>query len=562
MYSLYKNIIHILTPRERRAARAFVAANTLISLLDIGCIVFLLLVLQVYTGGKIAAQSNVLLQWLLAPGNTLLPAIWLLLLFSVKNMLGHGVYQYQVKFITRTANRLSRANLSAYLEGDYNNFSQQDSAVFVSKIIHQPTEFAQYVLLNFQLLLTECLMVAFSLAALLWYNARLLLVVVMALLPPVCVLLLLTRRRLGYIKQNIKTLAARSLQYLREALAGFVESNIFDKNHFFIHRHAVTQEELGKKITGMQITQDLPARFFEVFAILGLFLLIVAIKLSGGRDGTYIVMLGAFMAAAYKIIPGISKIMNLHSQVRAYQHTITGVMPAPTLWRKPVAVKNNPLTSIALREVSFAYHGSKLLDRFHCTIPAGTLCGIGGASGKGKTTLMNLVAGLLEPDEGAIVWNGVPLARADRSRWQDIAYAKQESFMLHASVLDNIVLFEAPYNTAKLQAVLAATGLDVFLSQFPEGVHKMVMESGRNLSGGQRQRIALARALYKDAPVLLLDEPFSELDKAAELAMLQHLKTLAARGRIVLLISHNEESLAICDTVIRLNAAPLPGIIA
>lgn len=542
MSSIYKNIIRVLTAGERKQVKVFIVLNTFISLLDIFCIIYLLFVLKFYTESNASFLND---SRFFADKNSVMPAIWLLLIFSAKNIMGHWVYQSQVKFITRIAQRLSTENLANYLNGGYSNFANEDSAVFVSKIIHQPTEFAQYVLLNFQLIITECVMVILSVITLLVYNAQLFLIAAIALLPPIFLLVFLTKRRLKNIKKNIKTIVEQSLQYLREALSGFVESNIFDKNPFFINRHTTVQAELGKKISSMQITQDLPARFFEVFAILGLFILIVAIKFSGTMGSAYIVLLGTFMAAAYKIIPGISKIINLNNQLRAYQHTIAerAVNPEPS-----VNTINDKITSITFQNVGFSYNGNKILHRLNTTIYTGSLTGISGDSGKGKTTMLNLTAGFLQPEQGEILFNSE--TRKYLPFWSQIAYAKQDPFILHASILDNIVLFDEQYDPVKLNEVLEITGL---LKNFPEGIGKIIMEGGKNISGGQRQRIALARALYKDATVLLLDEPFSELDEASEIAIMLYLRTLAESGKIILLISHNPKSLDFCHAVINFN---------
>ncbi|GAA3932163.1 ATP-binding cassette domain-containing protein [Chitinophaga oryziterrae] len=546
MNNIYKNIIRVLTRGEKKQVKVFIVLNTFISLLDIFCIIYLLFVLKFYTESNASFLNN---SRMFADKNSVIPAICLLLLFSAKNIMGHWVYQSQVKFITRIAQRLSTENLTKYLNGDYSNFANEDSAVFVSRIIHQPTEFAQYVLLNFQLIITECVMVSLSVITLLVYNAQLFLIAVIALLPPLLLLVFLTKRRLKNIKKNIKTIVERSLQYLREALSGFVESNIFDKNPFFINRHTAVQAELGKKISSMQITQDLPARFFEVFAILGLFILIVAIKFSDTMGSAYIVLLGTFMAAAYKIIPGISKIINLNNQLRTYQHTIaeTGVYPELS-----VNTINDKITSITFQNVGFSYNGNKILHRLNATIHTGSLSGISGDSGKGKTTILNLTAGFLQPEQGEILFNSE--SRKYLPFLSQISYAKQDPFILHASVLDNIVLFDKQYDPVKLNEVLEVTGLTTFLKNFPEGIGKIIMEGGKNISGGQRQRIALARALYKNATILLLDEPFSELDEASEIAIMQYLRTLAESGKIILLISHNPKSLDFCHAVINLNA--------
>ncbi|PUZ22973.1 hypothetical protein DCC81_21410 [Chitinophaga parva] len=513
MQRLFKNIWSLLIPVERKRVAFFVAGNTAVNLLDIACIACLLLVVKRYTNGQL---------------QSLWPALGLAGLFILKHVTGHALYRHQVKTMNRIANRLSEANLAAYLHGSYQQFAGKDSSIFIRRIIHQPTEFAQYVLLNAQQLLSESMMVVFAVTALCWYNARLLGIITVALLPPALLLLMLTRRRLRRVKGQVKTLAARSLQYLREALGGFVEINVFRKHAYFIRRHAATQAELGHSIAQMQITQDLPGRVFEVFAILGLFLLVAAVRHS---DAGYLVLIGAFMAAAYKIIPGISRIINLGTQLKAYQYSMDDLEAAPTAHAGTL-----PSPVVTLEAVGFAYPHATVLRGLDYQFKAGCLYGISGPSGQGKTTLFNLIAGFLEPGTGRIYSP------------RDLAYAKQEPFLLHTTIANNIVLFEENYDARKLQRVAALAGFS-----FPEGLEKMILEGGKNISGGQRQRIALARVLYKDAPVLLLDEPFSELDPASETLLLQHLRALAATGKTILLISHNPEAFQHCDVVLELS---------
>jgi ABC-type bacteriocin/lantibiotic exporter with double-glycine peptidase domain len=260
----------------------------------------------------------------------------------------------------------------------------------------------------------------------------------------------------------------------------------------------------------------------------------------------YIVLLGTFMAAAYKIIPGISKIINLNNQLRAYQHTIAETAEYP---KQSVHTINDKITSITFQNVDFSYNGKQIIHHLNTTIYTGSLCGISGDSGKGKTTMLNLTAGFLQPEHGYILFNSE--SRKYLPFWSQISYVKQDPFILHASILDNIVLFDEQYDAVKLNEVLEVTGL---LKNFPEGIGKIIMEGGKNISGGQRQRIALARALYKDATVLLLDEPFSELDEASEIEIMQYLRTLAESGKIILLISHNSKGLDFCHTTINFNA--------
>lgn len=551
--SIIRAIISVVNPKEKKRLSLFIFFNTIINLADVFSVVCLLFVIKYYTQPFTVSRDEPLLSKLFPGKNAVLPVLILIVMFIAKNIAGHLIYKKQVKFISNIAVRLSRQNLSGYLSGSYHDYTNIDSAVLVRKIIHQPTEFAQYVLQAAQQIITELLLITFSITALMIYNGKLFMIVFLTMLPAIIILSWITKKRLEKIKKNIKSVVEKSLQYLNEALKGYVESNIYDKNSFFINRHKEAQQTVGDHIANMQTLQDLPARIFEVFAILGLFVLIVAIKYATAINNADVVIVGAFMAAAYKIIPSISKIINLARQVETYRYTIEGtVNHLPEQQKKDIS--SQKIESIAFRNVHFSYGKLKVLEEFNCNITAGSFIGLSGDSGSGKSTILQLLLGFYTPGSGAILFNGKVAGNEERiSCWNQIAYVKQEPFILHDSILNNITLFENKYDSDRLKEILEITGLQKVADQFPEGIHQQIMEAGKNLSGGQRKRLAIARALYKDAGLILLDEPFSELDELSELKMLRYLKQLTLEGKTIILISHSRNSFQLCDKVINVH---------
>ena len=175
-------------------------------------------------------------------------------------------------------------------------------------------------------------------------------------------------------------------------------------------------------------------------------------------------------------------------------------------------------------------------------------------SGKGKTTVINLLLGFLNPGSGNIVVNGDIAASAERQRyWKAISYVKQEPFLFHDTIFHNITMDENKYDEERMRAIVEIAGLSGFLPAFSSGLKIIITENGKNISGGQRQRIAIARALYKEADLIILDEPFNELDEESELAMLRHFKKLSEKGKIIILVTHNKESLSFCDKIISMD---------
>lgn len=207
-----------------------------------------------------------------------------------------------------------------------------------------------------------------------------------------------------------------------------------------------------------------------------------------------------------------------------------------------------------MQNIFFNHKEEKLLDNFSLKIANGDFVGLTGMSGKGKTTVINLLLGFLNPQSGSVVINNADTTVADRQHYRKkIAYVKQDSFLIHDTILTNITLTEDYCDPLRIKNITMATGIDVLAAQYPNGLNSIITESGKNISGGQRQRIAMARALYKNADLLILDEPFNELDRATENSLLKHCKSLAAEGKMILLISHNKESLSFCSKIISLD---------
>ncbi|GAC1311595.1 MAG: hypothetical protein NVSMB24_31430 [Mucilaginibacter sp.] len=333
-----------------------------------------------------------------------------------------------------------------------------------------------------------------------------------------------------------------------------MESNIYDKNDFFINRYYGYQEQLNENIATQQTLQSLPSRLIEIFAVLGFFILIVINKWSANMPAVDLLTIGIFMAASYKIIPGVVKILNCTGQMKTYQFTLTDLLPVQADIITNKSRSSNPITSIKFKQVYFKYKDQPVVDHVSFELAPGDFAGISGVSGRGKTTLINLLLGFLEPRCGAILLNDKLTTSLDRKTyWNRISYVKQQPFFIHDSIIKNITLDDAEYDEAKLSEVIAFCGIDKLLEKYPEGYETIIKENGKNISGGQRQRIMLARALYHDFDLLILDEPFGEIDDQSETCILKQLQLLARRGKMILFITHNKNSLSFCNKILSLD---------
>lgn len=476
------------------------------------------------------------------------------LLFAVKNGLGYLVFKMQYRFVYAVASRLSKNNLLHFLQGTYTGHVQIDSSVHIRKISQHPVEFGHHVLAGFQQIVGQIILIILTIIAILIYDPLLFLLLFIILTPPILLIGLLIKRKLNSIRKTAKPVSERTLQHLQEALSGYVESNIFQRNDFFINRYSTYQSRFNDFLSQQLVVQNLPSRFMEVFALFGL-LALIFLNFYNNNSGTIqVVTIGAFMAAAYKIIPGTVKILNSIGQIKTYGYTVTDLLQNQSATKVKKEESNIEITTVSMDNILFSHKEEKLLNNFSLKIAKGELIGLTGISGKGKTTVINLILGFLEPQSGTILINNKITTAADRQHyWKSIAYVKQDPFLIYDTIITNITLNEKDHDTGRIENVVKATGLDTLVAQYSQGLKSIITENGKNISGGQRQRIAMARALYKDADLLILDEPFNELDRESENKLLMHCKDLAESGRMVLLITHNKESLSFCSKIVSLD---------
>ena len=526
--------------------------DVLTSALDIAFLALTILVVNFYIKNS-ALPYIAFLPRSLADQNSILLIAVFFILFGIKNWVAYLITAARYKFIYGVASRLSDEGIRKYLKDDYIQFVNTDSSVHIRKISQQPIEFSHYILTNLQQIISQSVLVLFTICAILLYHATLFLLLFVMLIPAVIFLGWILKRQLKQVREHIKKTNADTLKNLNEALSGYIESNIYDKDDFFAERYHRQQQMMNQYICTQQTLQSLPSRLIEVFAILGFLILIVINKWAAHTPSVDLLTIGVFIAAAYKIIPGMVKILNSAGQMKTYEFTFKDLLADNT---KTIATTKpaDTIQSVTLEKICFKYKDHPILNGISLEIKPGDLVGISANSGRGKTTLMHILLGFIEQEDGIISINKKIRTANDRKDYRNrISYIKQQPFFIHDTVWRNITLQEAGYDEQKLKEVASFCRLDTLLDQYPEGINLMITENGKNLSGGQRQRVMLARALYQDFDLLIMDEPFGELDQLSENSILARLQSLAKQGKMIILITHNKTSLTFCNKIISLD---------
>lgn len=524
----------------------------MISLLDVLSLALLLWIVQFYIQPGTIFIPSFLPSWI-TNNNSAWPIALFCIFFAVKNGAAFFIAKAFYQFNSDVAIRISYNNLSGYQQSNYDDFVNIDSSRHIRKICFQPFEFCQYILTGIQQTITQSSLIIITIVAILVFNAKLFLLLLLILLPPVVIVFYWMKKRMNRVRQNISAYNQQSYRYLMDALKGWVESNIYNRHGFFLDRFIQSRKQFSNALFDSLALQNMPPRVIEVFAVLGLFILVLIAKSSLVTDENFLLTIGAFMAAAYKIIPGIVKITNQIGQMKAYEFSASDLINKNKPPHKDDAAIDD-IRSVQLKDVRFSYNGHPVLANFNLHLQPGDFIGITGVSGKGKTTILNILLGFVETAAGELMINSSPAKNGELKKiWPSIAYVRQQTFLIHDTLSRNITLEEKTMNRSTLELAIKIAGLTELISQSPEGCDKMIMENGKNISGGQQQRIAIARALYKTADLILLDEPFNELDEDSESILLDHCHKLTQEGKMIVLITHNKKSLAHCTKVISLD---------
>jgi ABC-type multidrug transport system fused ATPase/permease subunit len=549
---ILKHTWSVLEKEEKKSFIVLSVLDIVISVVDILSLVLLLWIIKFYIQPE---QNNLpfLPGWLADRRSVSFIAVFFFL-FGIKNIAAFFITKAQYNFIAGVAVRISGINLSNYQQGEFSDFVNIDSSVQIRKISLQPFEFCQFILSGIQQIITQSFLIILTVVAIILFNAKLFLLLLLILLPPVFLVFYIIKKRLTHAKIQIRTTNEKSFQHLLDSLKGYVEANIYNRNEFFLNRFLKHRRIFSRYLFDSLALQSMPNRIIEIFAVLGLFILIAIAKWSGNGDSAALISVGAFMAAAYKIIPGIVKLINVTGQIRAYEYSITDLIEKKETKKSTGKDPQVSIHSIRLKNISFQYNDLPVLENFCFSIEKGDFLGITGESGKGKTTVLNLLLGFLTPDHGEILINGVRVNSPDiKKYWPSISYVRQQSFFIHDTAQRNITFEEEGHDKNNFDIALEVSGVNGMIEQFPERLDKIITENGKNISGGQQQRIALARAVYKNADLILLDEPFNELDEGSSIILLNHFKDLAANGKMVIMITHDKQSLSYCNKIVSLD---------
>lgn len=372
----------------------------------------------------------------------------------------------------------------------------------------------------------------------------------------------LSKKSVDKYSQKINSSQNRTLKVLQEGLAGIRDIILDGSQEIFVGEYRNSDKERRDSIAAIHIISVIPKYFLECFGILVIVLLAYAISGSGNITDS-IPILGAIALGVQRLLPPVQQAFTGWAVIRGGHSSLLHVLE---LLNQPLPLKKSDGSvinmtfdeSIRLQNVSYRFPSAEkpILDNVNVIIPKGSRVGIVGGTGSGKSTLVDLIMGLLQPSHGSMLIDNKKITSVNVSAWMShIAHVPQTIFLSDASISENIAFgipkLEIDYGRVQEAAALAHINKDI--EDLPSQYETQVGERGVRLSGGQRQRIGIARALYKKADVLILDEATSALDSETERSVMQTLNALRS-DMTVISVAHRITTLKNCDFIVELKS--------
>lgn len=484
-----------------------------------------------------------------------LPGPWYLvlgaviLIFLIKNIVVLWFVHRQAEFVNSLYLDFSKKFYKYFYQQNWISYLQENSSEAFRKIKNSPYDFAHHVLFNYLQLITDGIICSLILGVVIWIDYRIL-VVLVALTIPVFVFHTFFRKTIiKKVDSSFRELTPKANILLAQGIDSYAEANIYHKQDYFINRFLHIIKITSTQISHLKTFANLPSRILETIAIVCFAGLIFYARLSTGLAQHVLIIVTLFSLALYRIVPSINRMLVFISQIQSYAYSISEVKER-IYSNLPSKEKTDSFSfkeELQLKKVSFQYEKeqSVLLQDVTLTIKPGDFILLSGPSGAGKTTLINLLAGLVTGYQGALIIDGQTLTQDNISDWQqNIGIVPQASIILQDTILRNIAFGEADseIDLLKVDSALKFSELHSFVQSLPRHLNTLIGENGLTLSGGQRQRLVLARAFYRDAKILLLDEVTNQLDEANKFKILNTLKELTQNNKKTIILASHDAS--------------------
>lgn len=491
---------------------------------------------------------------------------FLLMVFIIKGMVAYGIFRHISAFTFHFRASLVQRLMNAYLRMPYQFYLERNSAAIINSIIAHTKTMTDDMLLP-SLKLASDAVVLFAIGLFLfWVDPIAMLILLVALGGTSAFYSSLVKPRVKVAGQEVAVQNEGLIRGVNQGIGGIKEIRILGVEQHFVEHVRLASTLCADSQTKFYSLIGIPRFLIETVFVIFVVLFALFALYTGNSGEAMVATLAMFGVAGIRVLPAVANIssslasMNysgfalseLYRDLQEVEQRGAGT-PAQAI---QLADFVSNFQQLSLEDIRYAYPGAgrQAIDGISLTITQGQSIGLIGASGAGKTTLVDILLGLHQFDSGKFYVNGIDISEYGWGNWlQQVAYIPQNVFLADETLAKNIAfgVAEDKIDSARVAEALAAAQLTQLVGRLPEGVRTMVGERGIRLSGGERQRVALARAFYHNRSVFIFDEATSALDAETERQVIEVIESLHGQKTLIV-IAHRLTTVKSCDTIYRL----------
>jgi ABC-type multidrug transport system fused ATPase/permease subunit len=561
-FTSLKDALSLLSKKERKKLVSIVLSLFAIVVVDLLGLILLLPIVSISINKSIIYSNKYLFfiykTFHFANANTFLEVIYagLLLFFIFRTLTSILLNNYISRFSFDLYDKITTSTLKVYLCKSLSFHSSHNTSEMIRDIKINAFQYTRFIIFSMLTIVSETIVFAIIFFAMVFYNVNLFLLVMVSIIPVVFVFYKQVKNKLKTLGKTEGEIDAVLYENLLVSISGFVDINIYNKHQRFIDVYHATSRKLSNNLSKSYIYGLMPAKIIELSAVIGVLAMLFYSIIEASSSGLILTSISVYIAAAYRLMPSINKILNSFMLLKQYSHLFETIKEIKYLPEKE-GLKINKMQfkkSIELKSIDYSYKdiGKKAIDNLSINFPKGKSVGIIGRSGSGKTTLINILLRFYYEESGGIFVDGEKLTIENEDSWRNlIGYVKQDVFIMDGTIAQNIAfeLDNKLINSEKLKYAIRIASLYSFIDALPEKENTRVGENGALLSGGQRQRIAIARALYNDSEILIFDEATSALDIETEKEIADAISKLEQENKTLIIIAHRYTTLKECDVI-------------
>jgi len=486
----------------------------------------------------------------------------LILVYVVKNLFLYMQQKLTLSFVYTNQFSTSERMMRNYLRRGYEFFLNADTAVVQRSITSDVNNMYALILALLQMMsdgVVSVFIIAFCLAK----NVAMTLMMAVVLVGLMLIIKNVLKPIMYKAGKDNQDYYSGLFKWISQTVQGVKDIKIAGKEHYFVEEYKKCGKGYVEAVQKYSLYNQIPKLLIETACVATMMGYMIFQVASGASTKNMLDVLATLAAAAFVLLPCVNRINNQINSIAYFEPFFMGV--SDNLQNEisgekvdmTFAAKGDklPVTrAIEMKDITYAYPNTEKLIFEHAdlTIPVGAAVGIVGTTGAGKSTVVDILLGLLEVKTGAVYADGQNVKEHYRRWLKNIGYIPQMIFMLDDTIRKNVAFGvpEEEIDEQKVWEVLREAQLDEFVKSLPEGLDTGIGERGIRLSGGQRQRISIARALYEDPEVLILDEATSALDNDTEAAIMESINRLHGKKTLII-IAHRLQTIEKCDIVYR-----------